>query len=225
MKKNVLWMILYLVFLIIFNIAFYMLGGTEHPMPVWISYIFIHVAYLLLVVTPFLVRKGSQQALFGRVLTSISAGYFMVEFVVGLIFILFVKNSVKITLLVQLLIMAVYVIFLVVNMLANEYTADSVERHEAELKYVKESAASIQSILAMVKDKSTVKQIEKAYDIVSASPAKSNRNVADIEYQVMSEIGRLRSLVSAGNNDSAKECAEKICSLANERNRRLKISQ
>ena len=225
MKKNVLWMILYLVFLIFFNITFYMLGGTEHPMPVWISYIFIHVAYLLLVVTPFLVRKGSQQALFGRVLSSISAGYFMVEFVVGLIFILFVKDSVKITLLVQLLIMAVYVIILVTNMLANEYTADSVERHEAELKYVKESAASIQSILAMVKDKSTVKQIEKAYDIVSASPAKSNRNVADIEYQVMSEIGRLRSLVSAGNNDSAQECAEKICSLADERNRRLKISQ
>ena len=64
MKKiNVLWTILYLIFLIVFNLIFYMVGGTDHPASVWISYFFIHFAYVMLVCTPFLTKKGRDAAL------------------------------------------------------------------------------------------------------------------------------------------------------------------
>ena len=64
-KKQVLWILLDLVFFIIFNVVFFVAGGTEHKASVWISYAFIHVAYIMLVITPLLVRKTTNKAVLG----------------------------------------------------------------------------------------------------------------------------------------------------------------
>ena len=47
-RKNTMWSILYLIFLVVFNFIFYTLGGINRPASVWISYFFIHFAYLFL---------------------------------------------------------------------------------------------------------------------------------------------------------------------------------
>ena len=57
-KKNVLWILLDLVFLIVFNVVFFVAGGTDHPASVWISYGFIHFSYIMLLITPILIRKS-----------------------------------------------------------------------------------------------------------------------------------------------------------------------
>lgn len=52
MKKNkILWIIFYSVFILIFNITFFVLGGIEHGTATWISYSFIHMSYLLIIIT------------------------------------------------------------------------------------------------------------------------------------------------------------------------------
>ena len=62
-----LWMMMDLIFIIIFNAMFFILGGTDHSVSVWISYGFIHFAYLMLIVTPFFMRRGkSEQCLASR---------------------------------------------------------------------------------------------------------------------------------------------------------------
>ena len=63
-KKTVLWIILDLIFLAIFNTVFFVMTGLQHPASVWISYGFIHFAYLMVIVTPFLIRKSSRIWLF-----------------------------------------------------------------------------------------------------------------------------------------------------------------
>lgn len=208
MKKiNVLWTILYLIFLGVFNLVFYMLGGTDHSGAVWTSYIFIHVAYVLLVAT----------------LYSISAVYFLVEFVVGVIFILTKTQNLKLTLIVQILIAAVYVVMLISNMIANEYTADSMERQAQEVKYVKESAAMILSMMDQVDDKVAAKKVEKVYDLIKSSPSKSNARVADIEYAVYEEIEAMQAAVEKRDNAAISSSADKLYRLGQERNRQLKL--
>jgi len=64
-KKTVLWIILDLIFLAIFNAMFFILGGREHNVSVWLSYAFIHFAYLMLILTPILIRKGKSAVVFG----------------------------------------------------------------------------------------------------------------------------------------------------------------
>ena len=57
MRKNIIKIILYAIFPFLFNIMFFMLGGAEHPASVWISYVWIHIAYFIMVATPLYVRK------------------------------------------------------------------------------------------------------------------------------------------------------------------------
>ncbi|MCD7865213.1 MAG: hypothetical protein LUG54_04220 [Clostridiales bacterium] len=225
MKKNMLVIILELILLIIFNVVFYMFGGTVHPMSVWVSYIFIHVAYVLMIVIPFLNPQGRDRVIFGLTSGVISAIYFLIEFVVGIAFIWLALLNVKVVFIIQLIILAIYLIILITNMLANEATAESVDRQQQEIQYIKEAAASIKSVMEDIEDKAVYKKVEKAYDLIKASPSKSNSRVADIEHSVMNEIENLRSAVAGGDSDAISASADKVYRLGSERNRQLRLTQ
>ena len=128
-KKRTLWILLDLVFLIVFNVVFFVAGGTEHSASVWISYGFIHFAYIMLLITPFLIRKSTNTAVLGFPLYSISSAYFIVVFVVGLIFIFTHPDSYKAALIVQVIIAGIYAVMLISHMIANENIANNIERH------------------------------------------------------------------------------------------------
>ncbi len=221
-KKSVLWILLDLVFLIVFNIVFFVMGGTQHPASVWISYGFIHFAYIMLVITPFLIRKSSSAAVFGFSLYSISSAYFMAAFIVGVIFIAAHPENYKWSLIVQVVIAGFYAIMLISNMIANEHTADSIERHEMELQYVKESSAMLKGIMEMASDKVLKKKIEKAYDLLHSSQVKSSGAVRDYEVTVMDLIEVLEQNVARNDVAAANTTLDKIMKNANERNRRLR---
>lgn len=152
-KKNFLWIILDLIFLVIFNVVFFVISGTEHPVSVWISYGFIHLAYITLLITPKLIRKSSSSSVFGFSLYSISSTYFLVEFIIGVIFIFAKPESYKVSLVVQIITLGIYAAMLISHMIANEYTADNIERHELELQYVKNCSAQLKGIMNQVTDK------------------------------------------------------------------------
>ena len=221
-KKSVLWILLDLVFLIVFNIVFFVMGGAQHPTSVWISYGFIHFAYIMLVVTPFLIRKSSSAAVFGFSLYSISSAYFFAAFIVGVIFIAAHPENYKWSLIVQVVIAGFYAIMLISNMIANEHTADSIERHEMELQYVKESSAMLKGIMEMASDKTLKKKIEKAYDLLHSSQVKSSGAVRDYEVTVMDLIEVLEQNVARNDVAAANTTLDKIMKNANERNRRLR---
>ena len=221
-KKSVLWILLDLVFLIVLNIVFFVMGGAQHPASVWISYGFIHFAYIMLVATPFLIRKSSSAAVFGFSLYSISSAYFFAAFIVGVIFIAAHPENYKWSLIVQVVIAGFYAIMLISNMIANEHTADSIERHEMELQYVKESSTMLKGIMEMATDKALKKKIEKAYDLLHSSQMKSSGAVRDYEVAVMDLIEVLEQNVARNDVVAANTTLDKIMKNANERNRRLR---
>lgn len=224
MKKNVLWILLDLVFLIVFNAVFFIAGGTEHNASVWISYAFIHLAYILLTITPVLIRRSDSAAVFGFSLYSISSVYFLVEFVVGVIFCLINMESYKPALIVQIIITGFYAVMLISHLLANESTAENIEKHELELKYVKDCSARIQPLIDMVPDKETKKKIESVYDLIHGSQVKSNNDVRLLELDVIDQIDLLEAAVNSGDKEKIAESCKKISRLAEERNRQLKLS-
>lgn len=222
--KKILWIVLDAVLLIVFNVLFFLMGGTEHPASVWISYGFIHFAYLMLLLTPLFVREGSGAEQYRRPLFGISGFYFFAEFIMGIIFILIAPEGFKLALSLQLVLMGIYVIMLVSNMLANEHTADSIERTEHELKYVKESSALLDSIMRQVADNRLKRKVEKVYDLIHSSPSRSSYAVFHLEQDVINEIGNLYNAVIKKDTQLIIQISDKIYSLAEERNRQLRIS-
>lgn len=224
-KKSVLWILLDLIFLAVFNTVFFVAGGTDHTASVWISYGFIHFAYLMVLVTPFLIRKSSSAAVFGFSLYSISSTYFLLEFVVGLIFIFMKSESYKASLIVQVIVAGIYAVLLLSHLIANEHTADSVERHEEEVAYIKTASSRVKALIGKANDKKANKEIEKAYDTLHSSPSKTVATVRSIESNVMNKVAELEGAVSDQDAATIITTAGEIVALMEERNRKIRLSQ
>lgn len=67
------------------------------------------------------------------------------------------------------------------------------------------------------------RQVERAYDLIQASPVKSAASVHSIESQVINEIDNLGLAVRNGDAVAISGIADKIARLANERNRLLRL--
>ena len=187
-----LWFLLNSLFLIVFNLLFFMLCDLGNAnASVWISYVFIHVAYLALLLTPFLVRKSVAEIDYRRPLYTVTTSWFLTQLLVGVALIVIAPDSVKVTINIQVVLAGIFLALLVANLLANEHTADNAERHEAELQYVKESSAKLHSFLQQITDRATVKKVERVYDLIRSSPARSNAGVRSLEQQIISEIERI----------------------------------
>lgn len=221
-KKNVLLVLLDSVFLIVFNVVFFVAGGTEHSAPVWISYGFIHFAYMMLLITPLFIRQTTNTAILGVPIYSISSTYFIVAFIVGLVFMFLPLDSYKASLIAQVIIAGIYAVILILHLIANENTADSVERHEMELLYVKNSSLKLKGIMDSIKDKQLRKKVEKLYDLLHSSPAKSNNTVRDYELTVLELIDVLKGNIDKNDVSAAEATISKIERNASERNQRLK---
>ena len=223
MKRiNILWGILNLIFLIVFNALFFGLGGVNHHVSVWMSYGFIHFAYFMLLLTPKLIREGKSAAVFGFSLYSISATYFLIEFVTGIIFILISPESYKAAFLVQLCIAGLYGIILVSHMLSNEYTANAEEKRQHQITYVKDASAKVKSLLENISDKEAKKAVERVYDAIYSSPVKSHSLVERKETRIRQSVNELADAVETGNKEEIITIANSLLFSINERNNLLK---
>ena len=222
-KSKILGGLIHLIVLALFNALYFGLGGTDHPGSAWISYGFIHFSYLMMILTPFITQKGKDRATYASSMYAITSTYFFVELIVGGIIIIVAPEGYKFSLFSQLIMSAIYLIILFGNMMADEHTAKAVEKHEAELLYVKESCAMLKAILCDISDKQLYRQVEKAYDLIQSSQVKSDASVHSIESQVIAEIDNLGSAVRYGDRTAVSAVLDKIVRLANERNRRLRL--
>ena len=85
MGTTIIKAILCSIFLIFFNLLFFILCGTENNSSTWISYGFIHVAYLLLLITPLFNKENKGKAILSMTLFTISLFYFFIELMVGIL--------------------------------------------------------------------------------------------------------------------------------------------
>jgi hypothetical protein len=200
-KTSVLWIILDLIFLLVFNAIFFLSGGTGHNVSVWISYGFIHFAYLMLLLTPLLIRKCKSAAVFGFSLYSISAVYFIVEFVAGMIFIFVTPESSVAALLVQLCIAALYGVMLISHIIANERTADAEETRQNKIASIKDTSAKLKSLLGRISDKEAKKKVEKVSDMICSLPVQSYPNLAQMENRILQAINELEDAISRGDKE------------------------
>lgn len=223
-KSKVLGSLIHLIVLALFNALYFGIGGVDHPASAWISYGFIHFSYVMVIITPYITQKGKDRATYAASMYTITSAYFAIELIVGAIIIIVAPEGHKFSLFSQLIMAAIYLIILFGNMVADEHTAKSVEKHEAELIYVKESCSMLKAIMSDISDEQLYRKIEKAYDLIQSSPVKSATNVLSIESQVISEIDNLGLAVRNGDATAISASADKIARLANERNRLLRLS-
>ncbi len=222
--KKALNVILDSIFVIIFNVVFFVLGGSDHTASVWISYGFIHFAYLMVILTPALTHKTKSASVFGLVISTISTIYFLVELAIGLIFIILAFEAYKFILVLQIVIALVYIFCLVAALLSNEHTAAAEKRQATEVAYIKEASSRVRLLMDKTSDKDTNHAIERAYDILHSSPSRSNASVSILESDILDKVSELEIAVKNNNIESAAKFAKRIVEMTEERNSKLRMA-
>ena len=221
-KKVVLGILLDLAFLIVFNVCFFVIGGTNHTAAGWLAYGFIHFAYIMVLLTPVLARKSFPVYIWGLTIAGISTTYFIVEFIVGIIFIVLNHDSIKVDLVVQVIIAGLYLVTLLANMIANETTADNIARNKDEVAFIKNASSRVKALMDKFDDKKANKAVEQVYDLIHSSPSKSCVAAQSYENDVVNKIGELESYVSSNDKGQAVRVAGEIVELMEERNRKVR---
>ena len=221
-KKTVLRIVLDLVFVLVFNLIYFVCIYVPHESAQWVSYAFVHVAYLNMVLIPrFSTRRGKSVAVFSMTTGTISTIYFGVELVVGLIMLL-LSLSALVSAIVQIILLAIYLLCLLPTWIANENTAESEMRQAAEIAFIKDSAAKVQYLINKTDDKAMQRKIEHVYDQLHSSPSKSSSRVYHLERAISSLVDDLEDAVCNNNEREIERVTSELMAISEERNRILK---
>ena len=214
-----------LIFPVVFNVIFCLNDSAEHPASVWISYAFIHIAYLIAVLAPYMIPNAKERVVMGVPLAIIAWGYFAVELVLGLLFIWKKPENGTTAFIVQLIPAAVCAFLMIAQMMGNSKTAESMERHASERQFIAGAAAQLSIIRNSVTDPVLKKQIESVYDLIRSSPQRSSASVAENENAVMQQISALQTAVTAQDADGIRAALTAIRQQTELRNSFLNINQ
>src|SRR5450759_2893687 len=133
-------------FLLIFNAFFFVLGGRQHGTPVWLSYGFVHFSYVALLAAPHLVPISRNSALFGLTTGAVASAYFVIEFIVGSVFILASPERYEAPLLTQSLLAGLFVVFFAWTAVVNDRTRAAEEDNRIDTDYLKRAMSEVGSI-------------------------------------------------------------------------------
>jgi hypothetical protein len=217
MKKTVFSILIPLILIAVFNVFFFVLTGPERQAAIWISYAFIHLAFLLFVLTPLMTKKSSARTLFGLSAGVVSFVYFILTVAAGIVFMILNFKSVTIPLLTHVALLAVYLIALFSVLLSHEQVGEQLQRQEFEMGMVKQNAARIQNLLPRIQDLKTQNEVRRAYDLIYTAPSKTNAATVQIDQNISGVISQMEALVNSGNNEELKRAAGAIRVLIQQR--------
>jgi len=199
-KTQLRWVFLGAILLVLFNTLFFLLGGNQPIASVWISYGFIHIAYLMIIGIPFMVPKRGSTHVFIESTALVASVYFLIELCVGVVLILFKSTSWVLALTVQLVVLAACVIVLLLNYYANTHTVSIEEQRKNTQKVFKTSLAALTQAMLTVDEKEKT-YIQTLYSDLKASPLVANSSLLGIEHNIQSECFAIQKAASDGNAD------------------------
>jgi hypothetical protein len=225
MQKNLLWALLNLVFIVIFNVVFFAVGGISHPASVWIAYVFVHLAYIAVLVTPVFVRHNNNASVLGLSLYAVSAVYFVAEFVICLVFIFAKSETAIVSFVVQLILFGVYVVLLLTNVLVDKRTIYNTELHENETTKIKNLAVRVKLLIGKADDPKVNSEIERVYDLLHASPSRTVPEVYQTEAEIISLVQVLEMGVCNNDIEQVLLVCRKLGTSIERRNQLIKANQ
>lgn len=219
MKSNVFKVLIALVFLAIFNVLFFLLGGFERTTSDWISYGFIHAAYLMILLVPLMApkSKGLNTLTYSLYLRAI--GFFCLELAIGLVFICWAKpESITWPLVVQGVCFALFLIFQLLGVVANDATESSIQKQKIESANIKELSLKIKSAMRDIDDEHLRSVVGKSFSAVDNSSIQSFADALDADLALRNAVDALCSAIENNDNPQIESKAKQVINAVHRRN-------
>lgn len=202
MKKTFFKTAFALVFLVVFNALFFLLCGTDNNISVWISYGFIHVAYLTILFIPIIGSKGQDNFYLNATLYNQAISYFLVELIVGIACIIWAPDNILWPLLIQSILWFVFAIIMIGNGWANEVTTQSLEKRSQEITPFRNMTSELKMVSLMIKDPQVRKEVMEVYDALYYSGSRQTAKIIELDANISGLIDGLKIRVRQGEEGS-----------------------
>ena len=225
-KNIVAFGLIYVILLGVFNLLVFTISKSRNDV-FWLSYGFMTLAFVVQIVSMFLSFKSAdvETAFFGIPLASFSVFYLGAELVIGALFMIFQMASLTLALVIQVLVLAVFLIIAIISLLSRDTVqqiSDNVKEHVSNLKSV---LVDIEMLMDGCTDPELKASLRKLSETVKYSDPISNEAVADVEQRIMRKISELRINIDDNQIADAKQSCADLERLYVERNKKLAISK
>lgn len=226
-KSGLMLALIYLVVFVVYNLVVVLVFKNFNAV-FWISYGFMAVAYLLHIVCAFSIAKNTnvKALFFGIPLGAFSIYFVLAELFTSLVFMIFKENaSVKVTIVIQSLILCVFAVVAIVSIMTrnNVYNVD--QKIKENVNFIKGINVDVQMLMQRCTNPETAGALKKLSETIKYSDPMTNSVVAIQEQMIMQCMTELRTVFDSGDMNSVKELCTKIELLFVKRNKKLMISK
>ncbi len=201
MKSSIIKIIISLVFLALFNTFFFLLGGIQHTTTEWVSYGFIHAAYLMLLLTPlFCIGNPKGVSVQTGSLYLRATFYFFTELIVGVAFLIAKPETLTWPLVVQAILAAVFLILQLASVLANDASNAALKQQKTESIQIQTLVLRLRNSMQTLEDENLRKHVKRCVDLLDASPLESFSEIADTEVTMQGAVDILCFDIDSGMN-------------------------
>lgn len=222
MKDRILRIFASLIFLVLFNALFFTIGGTEHTAGTWVSYGFIHLAYLCILAVPLYAKYGRGMTVLTYSMYVKPITYFLVELVVGLIIMACSVENPKWPAIIQGVLFALFVLYQVILQITNNSTAASMKKQKEESIFIRTLGDRIKFTLPEITDPEARKHVVRCYDAVNNSSLESFPEAQMAELDMRNAVEMLCSAVDSQNSEQIIIASKKVIRAVQERSAVIK---
>lgn len=210
--------VVYIGYIIIYNLIFFMKGGMDSSTAGWIAYGFVWLAILISYIAPLYCKNYKRIP--ENLVTNYTFSwiYSAVTIVFNAIVILLKIKSVPLTLILNLIFVVLYMQQLFYSLRVNYEVETNLERTDAERQFVRDVSKKLQMCRQMTDDAALKKEIEKAYDAVRTCPLKSNDMAMNYEIKIIGLTDTLESKMDNNQNQEVPGIVQDILSNVKKRN-------
>lgn len=220
-SKQIMRTVVYIGYIIIYNLIFFMKGGMDSSTAGWIAYGFVWLAILISYIAPLYCKNYKRIP--ENLVTNYTFSwiYSAVTIVFNAIVILLKIKSVPLTLILNLIFVVLYLQQLFYSLRVNYEVETNLERTDAERQFVRDVSKKLQMCRQMTDDAALKKEIEKAYDAVRTCPLKSNDMAMNYEIKIIGLTDTLESKMDNNQNQEVPGIVQDILSNVKKRNAML----
>lgn len=216
--------LIYVILLGVFNLLAFTVF-KERSDVFWLSYSFITVAFVVQIVSMLLAFKTAdiETSFLGVPLASFSVFYLCAEIVIGFIFMIFQQANFTLALVIQLILLAAFLVIAIVSLLSRDTLLEineGIKENVLELKLV---LTDVEMLRDSCGDPELKEKLRKLAQTIQYSDPMTHDAVSEIEQRIKSKVFELRAYVENGMTDDASQACRDIEMLCIERNKKLKL--
>lgn len=225
-KSYVMMAVIYAIIFAVFNLLVFVIVNEKNSV-FWMSYAFMCLAFIVQIVSMLLaLRTLETEAVFmGIPLASLSFYYFFAAIFVGAVFMFFQNAPFKLAMVLQILILAIYVVVAILALMSRNVVQDVNDNLEESVEAIRTLTIDVEVFIPQVRDPALKKALKKVSETIRYSDPMSNEAVVGIEGQIMQAVNELRINIENSRNAEAIQTCKDIEVLFLQRNSLLKATK